>query len=227
MDEMRMQYYDITNNFDECMEQLYENIISAINIYYPKRKRKIKNKTHQLTFRSVSNEKKCNENKLSIDKIQFNGKEIKRVEETKFLGLIIDEKLKFDKHIDDIIKNLKKIRPFLYKIRNILNNSERKIIYYALIYSKITYAIEAYSNTSWANLKPLEKMHKRLIKILYNMKLRTETKHVYEYTELLDVRHVIIFKMTQVGYSWAHNKLPNRLNEEIEEHIINYQGARV
>ena len=151
---------------------------------------------------------KTDENEVEIKSIK-----LEKVENINFLGVVIDKRLNFKKHIEKIVNKLKMIATYCYKIRNKLDDRGRKMIYYALVYSTISYGIEVYTNTTWNILKPLDYIHKRIIKILYNIPKRTATKEVYLSLKLLDLRHIISLQLAKIGHNWAQNKLPNKLQE--------------
>ena len=73
-------------------------------------------------------------------------------------------------------------------------------MYYALIYSTMTYGLEIYSNTNWENLRELDKIHKKLIKILFEIPIRTPTTEVYKNLGLLVLRHIIMLQLVKIGY---------------------------
>ena len=144
---------------------------------------------------------------------------LERVEVINFLGLLIDEKLNFKKHIEKTVKRLKQIIPYCYKLRDKLNIEGKKMFYYTMIYSAIQYGIEVYSNTTWTNLKILNNMHKKMIKILFCMPKRTNTVQVYTKLEILDLKHIIMLQLVKLGFKWAHNILPSKL-----QYVFSSQG---
>ena len=144
-------------------------------------------------------------------KICIKEKEIEGINEINFLGIIIDSKLNFKGHIKKVANKLKMIIPYCYKIRDKLNERDKKMFYYAVIYPVITYGIEVYSNTVWNNIKILDYLHRKVIKILFVMGKRTPTKEIYMKLEILDLRHIIMLQLVKIGHKWANNKLPNKL----------------
>ncbi len=62
------------------------------------------------------------------DSIEIYGTTIMRQTEVKLLGITIDQKLKFDKHIDNLCKNSAKQINIMYRFKCIFDFKEREII---------------------------------------------------------------------------------------------------
>ena len=73
------------------------------------------------------------------DKINFLNHEINRAPDIKFLGIILDEHLTWNNHINEICNKLKRFFHIFYNIRHLLSKNNIKTIYYAIIYSRIKY----------------------------------------------------------------------------------------
>ena len=62
-------------------------------------------------------------------------------ETVKFLGVWIDKKLTWNKHLSTLIVKLKQNLHLLKLSKKFLNKETKKLIYYAHIYSHLTYGI--------------------------------------------------------------------------------------
>src|SRR5258705_10690163 len=109
--------------------------------------------------------KKSNELQIFIQ-----GKKINKVNEYKYLGIIIDSNLKFQAHIKSIINRLKSVSAVFYKIKRVIPLSVKKNIYYALVHSVLVYGIVVWGNAYDAHLKELDMIQKRICKSLLNIK---------------------------------------------------------
>ena len=66
---------------------------------------------------------------------------LNRVNEAKYLGIIIDHHMHWDKQVNSLIKKNKFILFLFYKLKRFLNYTQLKIIYYAVFNSINTYGI--------------------------------------------------------------------------------------
>ena len=74
----------------------------------------------------------------------------------KYLGLIIDNRLNWKEHINNLENRLSKIVGILYKIRQFINKKSLKLIVNSLLISKLKYGILCYARASATALKPLK-----------------------------------------------------------------------
>ena len=83
--------------------------------------------------------------KMSIDKFSLNirGERINRTHVAKYLGLLIDEKLKFDVHIKHVCKKLSQICGIFCYLRHYICKKTLLMLYYSLVNSHILYGILA------------------------------------------------------------------------------------
>ena len=95
------------------------------------------------------------------------GKEIKRVQICKYLGIYIDCYLRWDYQIKELIKRTKFVLIIFYRLRSMLNGKSLKIIYHALFESVVNYGIIAWGGCNKSIWKPLLNTQKRLIKLFH------------------------------------------------------------
>ena len=97
----------------------------------------------------------------------FNGRIIKKVIETKFLGVIVDENLSWKPHIAKLNKKLKSACGRLYRIINCLPSHLHKQIYHSLFESHLTYGISVWGGVSKCQLDPIFRTQKKCIRIIF------------------------------------------------------------
>ena len=93
------------------------------------------------------------------------------VSETKFLGIIIDEKLTWDPQVQYL--NKKKLScaiGILNRIKDSMPATLYKNLYHTLLKSHLCYGITTWGGVSDAKLKPLFKVQKKCIRILFGDK---------------------------------------------------------
>ena len=90
-------------------------------------------KTKLILFRS------CNKKQKHNITISINDENIKQVKNTTFLGIVIDECLTWNDHLDLIAKKVIKSTGVIAKIRHFTTLNALKLIYYALVYPYLIY----------------------------------------------------------------------------------------
>ena len=99
--------------------------------------------------------------------LSINGIVIKRVQETKFLGVIIDEKLKWGPHIKYLNSKLKCEIGKLYKMKGCLPTDLHANLYHTLFESHLGYGISVWGGSSVRKLEPLFITQKKCIRIMF------------------------------------------------------------
>ena len=88
------------------------------------------------------------------------GKNIKQVKTTKFLGVIIDDKLSWVPHIEYLSNKLKSCIGIINRIRDNIPSPMHKSIYHTLFESHLTYGITVWGGAPNSKLKPLVTLQK-------------------------------------------------------------------
>lgn len=130
--------------------------------------------------------------------------EISRVDNAKYLGIIIDENLKWKEHITYLNNKLRKILPKFYQIRNIANNEIKKSFYYGLVESNIGYGIIGWGSAYDNAMYPLEILQKALIKVLYLRNRCYASDQLFNETNLMTVRNIYYYSSLHFIHTHRH-----------------------
>ena len=159
-------------------------------------------------------------------KLYIDNKEIKRVDCSKYLGVMLDEKLNWKNHIDYIVSKMVKFTGLFYKIRHNLTSACRKALYFALIYPHVTYSIELFGNATDNNIHGLQMLQNKLLRILQMKEPRYPTNMLYKNYDTFKIRdlHEISFLILAHKIIYHPDKLPTvyrnyfRLNSDTHDH---------
>jgi hypothetical protein len=111
--------------------------------------------------------------------ILINGEPIERVDEIKYLGVIIDKNLSFGSHIDKTAKGLNFLHSVLYKNRSFVKPAIGKILINALAVPKLQYCASVFHRVSGNSLAKLDIIYRKLIKTVYRLDHDATTALVY------------------------------------------------
>ena len=95
---------------------------------------------------------------------------IKKVSETKFLGVIIDEDLSWDSHITALRRKLSYASSTLYRIRDSLPKHLHKDLYHTLFESHLTYCISVWGGSAMNKIARLWISQKHCVRVLFGDK---------------------------------------------------------
>ena len=92
---------------------------------------------------------------------------LKKVSSTKFLGVTIDEKLKWEDHLKDMKRKLNYAVSTFSRIKNCIPDFLHKDLYYTLFESNLTYCISVWGGSSDQKLNELHVIQKKCIRVLF------------------------------------------------------------
>ena len=113
-------------------------------------------KTHYMVFHRARI-------KTSDIEVVMQDKSINCVTSTKFLGIIIDNKLKWNEHITHVKNKISKAVGILYKIKKFLDKSTLLNMYFSLVFPYLIHCIEKWGNASAVHLDTLIKYQKKRV----------------------------------------------------------------
>ena len=102
----------------------------------------------------------------NMDDIIIDGKQIMEVNETKFLGVIIDNNLNWKSHITYISKKVAKGIGIILKARKVFNKDTLSTLYFTLVYPYLNYCIHVWGRAYNTHLKDLFVLQNKAIRII-------------------------------------------------------------
>ena len=164
-------------------------------------------------FMIFSNKKK-DVHELSV---KINNKPLERCSSYKYLGIIIDEKLNWGKHLDYICKKVSKACGALAKIRHCASLDLQKEIYYALFYSYARYGISVRGNATPLTLTPLKVLNHRAARIMTFAPFgQIDLNPILRYLEILDVADVFHLETAKLLFKMKNEMIPVTLGHYFE-----------
>ena len=100
---------------------------------------------------------------IDIPKLHINGNHLSYVRNYKFLGLMLDDTLSWDSHINQISNKISKVNAMLSKLKHYFPSSVLLMIYNSLILSQINYGITLWTFGNCKRIKRLQKQALRHI----------------------------------------------------------------
>ena len=112
--------------------------------------------------------------------ITLDGKKIHKVQSTRFLGVIIDEKLSWEPHLEHLASKLNLCIVSIKRIYKYIPKSEYLKIYNALFMSHLSYCISCWGGVSHHKLSRIFAIQKRCIRLLFGKTFNRDHKEFYE-----------------------------------------------
>ena len=151
-------------------------------------------KTHFIIFHSP---RKPTDN---INELKVYNFSIKRVKCVKYLGMHIDECLKWDEHVNRLCNTLSKNFHVFYSIRNLLTPMLKRQLYFSMVYSRIIYGIIIYGACASSLLKKVQTLQNKLLKVLFKLPHRTDSNILHFDLEILKVHDIYKYQIHKFVY---------------------------
>ena len=112
-------------------------------------------------------------------KIMLNGKKLKKVRTTKFLGVVIDDQLTWEPHVDFLTSKLNSSMVTIKRIKPFIPKSEYLKIYNSLFLSHLSYCISCWGGIPTYKLDKVFAIQKRCIRLLFGKDLTYDHHEFY------------------------------------------------
>jgi hypothetical protein len=151
----------------------------------------------------------------AIVKLTIDGNIIERVNSIKFLGVHIDEFLKWEIHINIKSNQIAKTLGIINRVKHDLHPKTIKTLYDSLIHPHFTYGVVAWGNTCNKALKRMNRLQKRAIRIITKAKYNAHTSPIFKSLNILTTQDIYSLNCCNMFWKRIHNKLPQTLHDLI------------
>ena len=150
-----------------------------------------------------------NKNKEILNDITIGGKRLQVETSSKFLGLWIDNKLKWSEHVCKLLVKLQSRKSLLMRGKYLLTVHAKKILYFAQIQSNLTYGLLIWGPMiSTEEQKKLAKLQDKCVDLIDH---RLSVVETYKRYNILPLQKLIELEMYKTWHKCYLNILPSKL----------------
>ena len=131
-----------------------------------------------------------------------------KVEEYKYLGLIIDSKLTWEPHVKYLTSKLAKTIGVLFRTRHYLNRQSLFVIFNSLFLSYLRYGIICWGRCSKTTMKPLTILMNRAIRCILFLDQRESCATHLSQNKILLIPDMLKLEIAKFMYCFNNNLLP-------------------
>lgn len=171
-------------------------------------------KTKYLIFAStpklkIIKNKYCNE-------IRLKGKTIERVEKIKFLGVILQQNIKWHEHINVLAHKLRSTIAIINRLKHFVPSKILLSLYNSLILPHLNYCINVWGKTERYNSNRLLLLQKKGIRGIANIGYREHTNLLFREYKIMTLNQLYNFKISTIMYKYYNNQLPEAFENYLQ-----------
>ena len=199
-------YY--SDNSIESMIDVINNELKLLNIWLKLNKLTLNvAKTKYIIFSSTMRLHKLKNKHHNA--LIINDQTVERVNNIKFLGVILTDNLKWDKHINMLANKLSKSIGILTKLKYFLPSNILLKIYNILVLPHLNYCIGVWGNTESYNLERLFLLQKKAIRSIGHTGFLDHTAPLFKRFKLLKIKEMVRFSIGKFMYKYNNKASPH------------------
>ena len=150
---------------------------------------------------------------------------IEEVPETKFLGVIIDNKLTWKSHIQNTVKKISKGVGIIIKARHYLNKNALITLYHSFIFQYMTYCNHIWGCSAASNLNRIVVLQKKIIRVICRMKPRDSCESKYSELCMMIFLDINVYMISKFMFRVCKSEVPSifgtyfQANSEVHSHF--------
>lgn len=210
------------DNIDECF-----NVMNAELVCFTEwlRLKKLQLNVSKTKCMLVTT-RRTNENSR---RVQIDGEEIERVETIKYLGVMLDEKLNFNEHIDYTIRKAARKFGVLCRISRYLTTEAKINVYTSLIAPHFDYCASILFLATRQQLKRMQILQSKVMRLILKCDRLTPRQRMLESLQWMSVRQRIEYNTLVFVFRVTKGMAPQYLTSTVKYgrdiHQYNTRGA--
>lgn len=121
---------------------------------------------------------------------------VKQVEEVKLLGILIDSKLSWDKHIQRVVSKMGSSLSVIKRCSEYLTKQTIPVVIQTLVLSHLDYCSVVWSNTSLSNIKKLQLVQNKAARVALRCGTKTNVAKMHNQLSWLWVKNRGLYALT-------------------------------
>jgi len=153
---------------------------------------------------------------MSNIQIKIDDIPVECVTETKFLGVVLDNQMTFQSHINQVANKLSKGIGILCRARRLLCSNTLILLYNALIQPYLAYCIIIWGHTYKTHISRIHLLQKKIIRIISNSTYRAPTAMLFKSMKIMTIYQLYEYFTAIFVYKTLHNETPTTLTKILQ-----------
>ena len=140
--------------------------------------------------------------------VVINERTIAQVNETVFLGVVLDENLTWKSHISSLAIKISKSIGIIFRSSFFLSTSSLRMLYNSMILPYLNYCNLVWGSAYKSNLQRIVILQKRVIRIVDKSYYNAHTEPIFKKLNLLKFQDIHLLHLGQFMFSFKNSILP-------------------
>ena len=145
--------------------------------------------------------------------LKLNGVTIFESPKIKYLGIILDSRLSWKHHVNELCKKLGRTLGMVYKVRNLCIPSVLRSLYFSLFNSHLTYGLSVWGQCIAEYLEKLKLIQKKIVRAISFANFDAPTKPLMKELKILSIDDLYKMQIASLMWDYDHGSLPQTLNK--------------
>jgi hypothetical protein len=154
--------------------------------------------------------------------ITLDGEIIERVQEFQYLGIWIDEELKFKKHVSHIKSKIIPMTFAIKRIRPLISQHTAKLLYFAHIQSHLLYMNPLWNCASNNLIDVLAVAQRKCLRFVFNKYSFSPSRELFT-EQILPLKVMNRYSLILLAFKITHNLIRNNVELRLISEIHNYR----
>ena len=138
---------------------------------------------------------------------------IPQVDQTKYLGVVLDKDLSFNAHCQHVKTKLTKLSSVFHYISSFIDYSDARTIYFAYALPYIQYGIELFGLSSKKNTNMLQLSQNKLLKLLCCKNKYDSATELHNELKIFKIEELTVYFLCNFVFKKLNGKLPSVFEE--------------
>lgn len=150
--------------------------------------------------------------------LKLDGSEIEQTGNLQYLGLTIDQNLRYDIYLNELVNKISRATGVLRRASRYVSQATRLTLYNTLVLPHLDYCSTIWGNNiSKGDIKRLQRLQNCAMRIILECDRMTRTKHMLETLKWLSVEQRLLYNSGSLMWKILNNETPSYLCDAVRK----------
>ncbi len=139
--------------------------------------------------------------------LKLNGTKLYESPKVKYVGVILDTRLRWNHHINELSKKLNRAVGMIFKLRNDCTLKVLQSLYYSLFHCHLSYGLSVWGNSDMSHLSKVFILQNKFLWAITFSNFSAHTAPIFKKLGILPINELIHYKIVSLMWDFDHGLL--------------------